>query len=202
MNSISDSQVVELIAQAREGDNEAVVRLLELYRSYVHLLARLQIDRRLQGKASASDVAQETFLRAKKYFAQFRGASERELLVWLRRNLASTMARMTRHYTAQKRDVNMERQLDERLEASSHALGRLPVVDSPSVEARRREASVLLADALAQLDAAYREVIVLRHLENLSFPEVAQRMGRTLDSVKNIWARAVSELRHMVGELE
>ena len=59
----------------------------------------------------------------------------------------------------------------------------------------RREQGVLLADALAQLPEDYREVLILRHLEGLTFPGVSQRMGRTLDSVKKLWTRALDCLR-------
>jgi RNA polymerase sigma-70 factor (ECF subfamily) len=70
---------------------------------------------------------------------------------------------------------------------------------SPSRQAARREQGVLLAAALEQLPAAYREVIILRHLEGMTFPEVAGRMGRSLDSVKNLWARALAQLRRSLG---
>jgi RNA polymerase sigma-70 factor (ECF subfamily) len=58
---------------------------------------------------------------------------------------------------------------------------------------------VLLAEALDQLPDDYREVIILHHLEELTFPEVARRMGRTVDSVKNVWARALALLRRSLG---
>lgn len=193
MNDVSNSQLMELMVRARKGDEEAIVGLLGLYRNYLLLMARLQIDSSLHGKVSASDVAQESFTRAKRHFAQFHGVCERELLVWLRRNLASTMAR-TMRYTAQKREVKTARQLDEQLEASSQALSRLPVVNSSSAETGRRDTTVTLADALAQLDAVYREVLVLRHLERMSFPEIAQRMGRSVDSVKDLWACGVVDV--------
>jgi RNA polymerase sigma-70 factor (ECF subfamily) len=57
-----------------------------------------------------------------------------------------------------------------------------------------------LADALERLPQDYREVIILRHMEGLSFPEVAQRMHRTLDSVKKLWTRALAQLRRSLGE--
>ena len=61
---------------------------------------------------------------------------------------------------------------------------------------------MLLADALAELPEAYHEVIVLRHLEGLTFPQVAERMGRTVDSVEKLWLRAVTRLRQKMGEGE
>ena len=65
------------------------------------------------------------------------------------------------------------------------------VQSTPSQQAARREQAVLLAEALARLPEDYREVIILRHLEGLTFPEVAERMGRTVDSVKKLWARGL-----------
>ena len=59
--------------------------------------------------------------------------------------------------------------------------------------------AVILADALAQLPEDYSQVLVLRHLEELSFPEVADRMGRSVNSVKNLWARALARLRRSLG---
>ena len=59
---------------------------------------------------------------------------------------------------------------------------------------------MLLADALKRLTPAYREVIILSHLQGLSFPEVAKQMDRTLDSVKNLWVRALAKLRGILGE--
>ncbi len=71
---------------------------------------------------------------------------------------------------------------------------------SPSQRAVRREQAVLLADALRQLPDDYREVLILHHLQGLSMPEVARRLGRTLDSVKNVWLRGLARLRHLVGD--
>jgi RNA polymerase sigma-70 factor (ECF subfamily) len=70
---------------------------------------------------------------------------------------------------------------------------------SPSQQAARRELAVLVSDALAELPAGYREVLILHHLEDLSFPEVARQMGRTVDSVKNVWVRALTKLRRSLG---
>src|SRR5215468_7611932 len=85
------SQIDKLIAQSRAGDSAALGRLLEQYRAYLALLARLQIGRRLQGKADPSDVVQEVFLEAARGFPQFRGRTEGELLAWLRQVLASKL---------------------------------------------------------------------------------------------------------------
>jgi RNA polymerase sigma-70 factor (ECF subfamily) len=70
----------QLLRLARAGDDSARGQLLELYRNYLALLARLQIGRRLQGKVDASDLVQEAFLKAHRHFKQFHGNSEGELL--------------------------------------------------------------------------------------------------------------------------
>jgi RNA polymerase sigma-70 factor (ECF subfamily) len=65
----------------------------------------------------------------------------------------------------------------------------------------RREQAVVLANALEQLPEHYREIILLHEFQDLSFPEVSRRMGRTVDSVKNLWTRALTQLRHLLGEV-
>src|SRR4029077_6481061 len=148
---------------------------------------------------------QEAFLGASRDFRQFRGTTEPELLGWLRQILASLLANLVRHYQGtQRRDVRLERQLAVELEQSSQALDRGLVApqSSPSQQAVRREQSVLLAEALGRLPADWRELLILRHLEGLTFPQVAQRMGRTVDSVKKLWPRALASLRRLLeGEM-
>jgi RNA polymerase sigma-70 factor (ECF subfamily) len=192
----------QLLQQARAGQGAARGQLLELYRHYLTLLARLQLGRRLQSKVDASDLVQEVFLEAHRDFGAFRGGTEKEFLGWLRQILASTLADQVRHYRGtRRRDIRLERELAEHLEQSSQALEqRLAAsASSPSQQAARREQAVWLANALEQLPEAYRDVLVLRHLEELSFPQVAARLGRSLDSVKNLWIRALAHLRDRLG---
>src|SRR5579864_981703 len=107
----------ELLRQARAGSSPALGQLLELYRSYLSLLARLQIGRRLQGKVDAADLVQETFLDAHRTWGGFRGRTEAELLGWLRRILAAHTADLMRRYLgAQARDVRLERDLSSELD--------------------------------------------------------------------------------------
>ncbi len=193
-----------LLEQARTADGATLGQLLELYRGYLALLARTQIGRRLQSKIDPGDLVQETFLEAHRHFAQFQGKTEAEFVSWLRQILAGRLAKLVRHYLGtQRRDVRLERDLIAELDQSSQLLDRGLVApsSSPSHQAARREQAVLLADALEQLPPNYREVLILRHLEGLSFPEVARRMGRTLLSVKKLWARALPCLRDALGDL-
>src|SRR5688572_10203426 len=187
-----------LIEQARGGGEVALGQLLESYGDYLKLLARMHIGRRLRGKFDPGDVVQDTFLEAHRQFGQFRGTTEAELVAWLRRILSGRLALMIRHYLGTKgRDVTLERELAAQLDQSCEVLGGelAASCSTPSQQVSRREQSVLLAEALARLPADYREVIILRHLEALSFPEVAARMNRSENAVYKLWVRALADLR-------
>jgi RNA polymerase sigma-70 factor (ECF subfamily) len=176
--------------------------LLESYRDYLTVLARMQIRRRLQGKADPSDLVQETFLHASRDFGQFRGASHKEFAGWLRQILAARLADLVRRYCGTKgRDVRLERALQGELDQSSQALDRglVAPLSSPSQEAMRHEQAVWLARALERLPPDYREVLILHHLEECDFAEVARRMSRSVEAVKKLWARALARLRRSVG---
>src|SRR5262245_27876461 len=132
----------ELLARARAADTAALGQLLEKYRAYLALMARVQIGRRLQGKAEGADVVQEVFLEAARQFPNFRGDSEPELAAWLRQILAGCLAHLVRHYLGtQARDIRLERELQDDLAQSSHAFGVVLAAreSSPSEKASRRE---------------------------------------------------------------
>ena len=177
--------------------------LLERYRGYLTILARTQIGRRLQGKADAADLVQETFLEAHKHISRFRGGTEAEFLAWLRTILAAVVSNHVRRYLGtRQRDARLEQALAIELDDTSGVLerGLIAPQSTPSRNAVKHEALVLLASALEQLPDDYRQVIMLRHLEGLSFAEVAAAMGRSLASVQNLWVRALKRIKQSVGE--
>lgn len=195
----------QLLADARNAGGEGLGSLLELYRNYLLLLARAQADLHLRGRVNPSDVVQETFLRACRDFGQFRGTTEAELLAWLRRILVNELARIVeRQKGAQKRDVRREVSLQRRiavLNQSSVAMDAALASQSSSPVSRvhRRELAAVVADQVAKLPDHYRDVIVLRNLEGLSFDEVAKRMGRSSGAVRMLWIRALDQLRKLTG---
>ena len=193
---------LELLTQARGGSEQALGRLLESYSTYLTLLARVQIGRRIQGKVDAGDVVQETFLEAHRQIGNFRGTTEAELVAWLRKILAGQLALTFRRFLGTKgRDVNLERDLGAQLDQSSQAMdgGFVASTSTPSQHVSKREQAVLLAEALDKLPPDYREVIILRHLEAMPFADVATRMGRSEDSVQKLWVRALASLRRSMG---
>ena len=192
------------IQQAQAGDQATLGRLLESYQNYLRLLARIEIGRRLQGKVDASDIVQETFLEAHRQFPLFQGTAEAQLAKWLRTILAGTVANVVRRYAGtQARNLRLERELVEGLDQSTCALEQM-LVDrhsSPSHQAMRGEQSLQVAAAMSRLPEDYQTVLVLRHLEGLSFPQVAVRMDRSVDSVEKLWLRGLTRLKKEFGEV-
>jgi RNA polymerase sigma-70 factor, ECF subfamily len=198
MGMLTASDVGACIRQAQAGDADALGRLLEQYRSYLRVLARVHISKGLTAKADASDIVQETLLDATRDFPAFVGSSEEDLLVWLRQILAANLIDLMRRYcTAQSRDVALERQLQTDLTSSSRNLAKTLIspTTSPSQRAGRRERAVAVAQALSALPEDYSQVLVLHYMEGLSFPSIAERMGRSENSVKKLWARAIVKMR-------
>ena len=199
----------QMIAQVRRGLDEARRRqrlgeLLELYRNYLKLLARAQVDLHLRSRADASDLVQETFLDACRDFHQFRGSTEAALMAWLKKILIYNVAKfIQRQVVAKKRDARRDVSLDRHLAAVNQSSAHFEAAlaspaSTPSVQASRRERAAVVADYLAQLPPAYREVILLRNLEGLAFAEVARRMQRSSGAVRILWVRALDHLRKLL----
>jgi RNA polymerase sigma-70 factor (ECF subfamily) len=180
-----------------DADSVAIAEL-ERYRSWLGLLARLQVDARFRAKFDASDIVQQTLLEAVRGWPKFRGQTEAELAAWLRQILAHVLLHEMRRYGGtQRRELGREISLEEALAESSHRLGAAMEApgSSPSERASRYELELRLADALARLPSDYAEVILLRNVEALSHEEVARRMGRGVGAVRMLWVRALARLR-------
>jgi RNA polymerase sigma-70 factor (ECF subfamily) len=195
----------QLLREARAGPGDSLGRLLELYRNYLYLVARTQIDLHLQAQVSPSDLVQETFLEAYRDFGQFDGVTEAQLLAWLRRILLHNLAQLVQRLHAAKRNVRRQVSLElslRTLEDSAARMDRMLLEhgSTPSARAQRREEAALLADQLARLPSPYRDVIILRNLEGLPFNEVAERMGRLPGAVRVLWLRALNRLRQLLKE--
>ncbi len=174
------------------------VAALERHRSWLGLLARLQVEPRLRAKFDPSDIVQQTLVEAVRGWPKFRGGSEAELAAWLRKILAHVLSHEVRRFGgAQRRDVGREVSLEQALAESSRRLGAAPCSpeSSPSERAGRHELELRLADALSRLPADYAEIILLRNVEGLSHEDAAQRMGRSAGAVRMLWVRALARLR-------
>ena len=169
----------------------------ETYRSYLGMIARLSLGRRLQGKVDPSDLVQQTLLKAHQAQGQFRGASPAEQAAWLRQILARTLANAIRDYTRAKRDVTLERSLQTSLEQSSARLEAWLVANeaSPSEMAQRNEQLLGLAQAMSGLPEAMREVLLLKHCQGWSVAEIGDHLGRSRASVASLLRRGLKHLR-------
>jgi RNA polymerase sigma-70 factor, ECF subfamily len=185
-----------LLIQARAGDEAALGRLLELYRNYLRLVARALIGQALRVRLDASDLVQETFLKASRGFSEFLGSTEPELTAWLRQILVRALANQAKHHRRLGRDYQRQESLEAMLDRSSAAVQQALTspVETPSAHAVRREQAVLLADALEKLPAHYREVFILRNLEHIPFDQIAARMGRSPGAARVLWKRAMDRL--------
>jgi len=207
MTSSSTANAELLLSQALAGSSECFGQLLHIYRNYLKLLVVTQLERKLQQRVSPSDVVQETFLEANRDFPQFRGTSSGEFCAWLRKILVNNLHRVVeKHVLAAKRDVRREVSLENLASNLEQSTARLEAMlpdqgTSPSGNAQRHEMEIVLADYLAELPADYRDVIVLRHLESLSFEVIGVRMDRSAGAARMLWLRAIQSLRdRMDGE--
>lgn len=172
------------------------------YEAWLRLLARKEIDSRFAGKFDPSDAVQQTLLEAWKGWDNFRGSAEPQRVAWLRQILAHQLAHLARHYAStQKRDLGREQSLEQSLSQSAARLDALAACrdPSPSGIASANEQRLLLARALEQLPADYRQVILLRNLDDLPHEQVAQRMNRSEGAVRMLWVRALAALRDAVA---
>jgi RNA polymerase sigma-70 factor (ECF subfamily) len=197
----AEDSIARELAAARDGSKSALGRLLETCRPYLLLIAGRELDPGLVPKGSASDLVQETFLEAQRDFAAFHGQTEEQLLAWLRRLLLNNVANFTRRYReVSKRQVAREVSL-QGSSSSRDLCGELAGDgESPSAPLLREERDRAVLAALGRLPEEYRQVLLWRHQEGLPFEEIAQRMGRSVNAVQKLWARAIERMRKEMGE--
>jgi RNA polymerase sigma-70 factor (ECF subfamily) len=177
---------------------------MERYRAYLHLLARLRLDRRLQGKLDASDVVQQTLLQAHQALDGFRGHTEAEQAAWLRQILARNLAHAVRDLRRDKRDVARECSLEAALDESSARLEAWLAAEqsSPSEKACHNEQLLRLAEALTELPEDQREAVVLHYFQGCSLAEIGEQLGRSTGSVSGLVFRGLKLLRGLLHEPE
>src|SRR3984957_20026343 len=166
--------------------------LLERYREYLTMLARLQLHPRVQGKVGASDVVQQTMVKAAKNRSQLKGQTDAETAAWLRRILTNTLVDAIRAFRGAKRDVALERSLAEssaRFEALLQGS-----LTSPSQQVLKDEQLLLLAAALATLPEDQRLAVEMHYLQGCTVAEVAEYMNRTVRAIAGLVRRGLEKL--------
>lgn len=194
-----EASIEQLIQKARQGESGALDLLFTRSRSYLGIAAAAQMETWANAKYDASDIVQQTMLEAYRGFDKFQGNTTGEWLAWLKQILTRNSADLVRQYRqAEKRQVRREVPL---LGDDSHAPLREPAASAPSPSAQfhNKELELKISDALASLDEDYRQVIVLRNLQRLSFEEVAAEMQRSRPAVQMLWMRAIKKLQTMLN---
>jgi RNA polymerase sigma-70 factor (ECF subfamily) len=178
------------------------VRPWEEFRSYLRLLAQIQLSPIFQGKLDASDVAQETLLKAHERQDQFRGSTDVEQAAWLRQILANKLIDLARQFGADGRDLQREQALEEALRDSSARLEAVLATDSPSPGEKcvSQEDLLRLSWALVQLPEDQRTAVTLKHLEGQTVEAIAQHMGRGRTAIGGLLRRGMSRLRELLRE--
>lgn len=179
---------------------EDLERSLGRYRSYLRLLARLQLDRRLRGKVDPSDVVQQALLKAYENVDQLRGQSEGERAAWLRKILTNSLIDTVRRFRSKARDVALEQTLERAVEQSSVRLEEWLSASgsSPSEQAVRQEELLQLSEALAQLPEDQQVALELKHLQGCSVEEISRQMERSKAAVGGLLRRGMKRLRELM----
>jgi RNA polymerase sigma-70 factor (ECF subfamily) len=194
----------ELIQLARGGDPSARDRLLDRHRSRLRRLVRLHLDRRLGARVDPSDVVQETLAEADRRLEEYLRQPPLPLYPWLRQIALDRLLDLRRrHLRARKRSVAREEPgvLGLPDESAAELAARLiDLGSSPSRSLLRQELRERVRAALGRLPERDREVLVLRHLEEMPVREVAAVLGAGEGAVRMRLVRALGRLRDLLDQ--
>jgi len=194
-----------LLALAATGDVAAWGTLLTAHEERLARIVAFRMDPRLRGRIDAMDVVQEAFVEASAHRADYFRAPTVPLFLWLRGVVSNKLLELHRHHLGtHMRDAKLERPLeapcwsDDSAALCAHLTAGLT---RPSVAAVRSEVQVRLAEALDTMDPTDREVLVMRHFEQLSNMEAAQVLGIQERAAAKRYLRALERLKTILSEL-
>jgi RNA polymerase sigma-70 factor (ECF subfamily) len=190
----------ELLDVARNGDENALAVLVERHRERLERMVLLRMDRRLQGRVDAADVVQDAYLAVRGKFPQYIADPHLPFFLSLRLEVGQKLVDVHRfHLGTQMRDAGQEVSLHRgalpqvtSLSLAEHLLGKLT---SASRAAMRAELKIRVQEALNSMDPNDREVLILRHFEELSNSEAAQVLGIKPSAAVNRYVRALKRLK-------
>jgi len=194
----------DLLQRAVAGDAQARAALFALYRDRLKSMVRLRMDRRLSGRIDASDVVQEAYLDYDRRFGDFTAKPGQPFYLWLRQLAGQRLIDLHRmHLGAQMRDAGREISIFRGMpEASSASLAAQLIgrVTSASQAAAKAEIRLKVQQALNNLDEVDREVLTLRHFEQLINEEVAEVLGLSKQAASNRYVRALKRVKELLKE--
>ena len=195
-----DTDEADLLQRAKAGDQQALAALFARYRDRLRKMVRLRLDRRVSGRIDASDVLQDAYLDVARRFHEYAAAPAVPFYVWLRALAGQRLVDLhRRHLGAQMRDAGQEVSLCRGAlpAASSASLAQqlLAGLTSPTQAAIRAEMQVRLQETLNSMDPIDREVVVLRHFEELTNVEAAEVLGIETSAASKRYIRAIRRLK-------
>ena len=202
----NSEEINRLLQRVAAGDQAVWGDLLERNRSRLRRMVELRLDPRLQGRLDASDVIQEAYLSASAQLTEYLKEPTIPFFLWLRLVTGQKLVWLHRHHLGTKaRDASRQVSLDRKAwpAASSAVLaskliGREP---SPSKAAREAEQHRYLQEALDRMDALDREVVALRHFEQLTNAETAQVLGLEVSAASKRYVRALQRLKEILATM-
>jgi RNA polymerase sigma-70 factor (ECF subfamily) len=199
-------QVPELIARVAAGDREAIVELLARYRARLRRMVALRLDPRLQGRVDASDVIQEGYLDAIKRLEEYVRDPCVPFYIWLRFLVGQRVAECHRRHLGRPgrdvgREVSIYRGAMPGVSSGALAARLLGKLTSPSEAAVRAERKLQLQEALNRMDPIDREILVLRHYEQMSNSDAAAALGLEKAAASKRYTRALERLEKILGDL-
>jgi RNA polymerase sigma-70 factor (ECF subfamily) len=202
----NSSDTVRLLELARAGDRAALTEIFARYRDRLRRMVELRLDRRLQARIDASDVIQDAYLEVAKRLEAYIQDPKIPLFLWLRLVVGERLVTLHRHHLGtHMRDVGLEVSLYRGAmpEASSAALAAqlLGQHTSPTQAAVRAERLLRVQEALNSLDPLDREIISLRHFEQLSRTESAQVLGIEEAAASKRYIRALKRLKNALADM-
>jgi RNA polymerase sigma-70 factor (ECF subfamily) len=196
----------ELRRRLEQGDERALVELFTRHRERLRRMVRLRLDRRLQGRIDSSDVLQEAHVEVARRAREYLEQQTMPPYLWFRFLTSQALLALHRHhFGSRKRDPAQEVSLRPQgppqatsISLAEMLLGRLT---SPTIAARRAEMQLRLQELLNTMEPLDREVVALRHFEELSNSEVAQVLGLSKTAASNRYLRAMGRLKKLLEEI-
>jgi RNA polymerase sigma-70 factor (ECF subfamily) len=201
MPAEGESGIADLLARVRAGDQPALAELYAKHRDKLRRMVQLRLDHRLAGRVSPSDVLQEAYIDAVKRIDHYFEKPDQPFFGWLRLIVAQRLADVHREHLAQKRNVGHEVPIDRAApgaDSACLAACLLASGTSPSNAAARTESFGKLEGALEQMDTLDREVLALRHFEELSNTETADLLGIQPAAASKRYVRALARLKQIL----
>jgi RNA polymerase sigma-70 factor (ECF subfamily) len=201
------SESAELCRRIERGDLSAVTELFTHHRDRLKRMVRLRLDRRLQGRIDPSDVLQEASIDVVQRAREYVASPSMPVFLWLRWITGQRLLALhRRHLGCKVRDVGLEVSLHHGAlpQATSVSLAAMLMgrLTSPTRAAQRAELRLRLQDAINAMDPIDREVITLRHFEELNNNETAQVLGISKTAASNRYVRALKRLKDALAGMQ